>query len=69
MVRLFFFFLQFFLNKKKNFIGQLDVASHFIEWSAELDPENHEIHKIRSQIYKTRVSQETSLMAKGIFTV
>lgn len=47
--------------------GNIDAATHFIEWSISIDPNNYEIHKIRSKIYKNRYDSETSLMAKGIY--
>ena len=47
--------------------GKIDAATHFIEWCMIGNQNNVEIHKIRSKIYRKRVEEETSLMAKGIY--
>jgi alkyl sulfatase BDS1-like metallo-beta-lactamase superfamily hydrolase len=47
--------------------GDLDVASHLIEFAAQADAADPGIRNIRAQIYERRAELETSLMAKGIF--
>jgi hypothetical protein len=47
--------------------GDLDVASHLIEFAAQADAADPGIRNIRAQIYERRAEVETSLMAKGIF--
>ncbi|MEE4278351.1 MAG: alkyl sulfatase dimerization domain-containing protein [Halieaceae bacterium] len=43
------------------------LACHLVEMAALAAPENAAVHAMRAEVYRTRRSQETSLMAKGIF--
>ncbi|MEE3186327.1 MAG: alkyl sulfatase dimerization domain-containing protein [Actinomycetota bacterium] len=47
--------------------GQLRMACHLIDMAADAAPNSVEVHEIRTRIYLTRRSAESSLMAKGIF--
>lgn len=47
--------------------GELSVASHLVELATQADPSDRSIHAIRAAIYRSRVAEETSLMAKAIF--
>ena len=43
------------------------LACHLAEMAALADPDAVAVHAIRAEIYQQRRSEETSLMAKGIF--
>lgn len=43
------------------------VACHLAEWAALAAPNLAAVHQLRAEIFQLRRSQETSLMAKGIF--
>lgn len=43
------------------------LACHLVELAAQAQPDLVAVHAIRAQVYQHRRSQETSLMAKGIF--
>lgn len=47
--------------------GVLSVACELVEFAWQADPGDSHVAEIRTAIYKERASQETSLMAKGIF--
>ncbi|HUY85761.1 MAG TPA: alkyl sulfatase dimerization domain-containing protein [Acidimicrobiales bacterium] len=47
--------------------GDFRLACHLIELASLADPDDRSIHGIRAEIYRNRVAQETSTMAKGIF--
>jgi len=47
--------------------GDLRLASHLAEFAALAAADDPEIHEVRSEVYKARVAEESSLMAKGIF--
>ena len=44
------------------------LAGHLIEWAYAAAPDNNEIAAIRTRILDTRAAEETSLMARGIFS-
>ncbi|WP_439105829.1 alkyl sulfatase dimerization domain-containing protein [Congregibacter sp.] len=50
-------------------ITETDIRSacHLVEMASLAEPENAEIHALRSEVYQRRRAGETSLMAKGIF--
>ena len=43
------------------------LACHLVELAVLAEPEDSRAHQIRAEVYQARRSQETSLMAKGIF--
>jgi alkyl sulfatase BDS1-like metallo-beta-lactamase superfamily hydrolase len=45
----------------------LRMASHWVDWAADAEPESVEVHRLRAEVYKRRVDAETSTMSKGIF--
>jgi alkyl sulfatase BDS1-like metallo-beta-lactamase superfamily hydrolase len=47
--------------------GDLKMASHWVDWAADAEPESAEVHRLRALVYKQRVDAETSTMSKGIF--
>ena len=49
-------------------VGKLDVACHLIEFAADAEPANSEIHSIRADLYRARAEEELSLMGKGIYS-
>jgi alkyl sulfatase BDS1-like metallo-beta-lactamase superfamily hydrolase len=48
--------------------GDFRLACQLVEWAADADQENPDVHQARAAIYSARSEAETSLMAKGIFT-
>jgi len=46
---------------------KLVLASHLIQFAFQADPKNPEILELKSQIFKKRSTNESSLMAKNIF--
>ena len=47
-------------------LGKHSLACHLIETTMYYEPENHEMHKIRSIIYKEYSKKQTSSMARNI---
>ncbi len=47
--------------------GDLRMASHWVDWAADAEPESVEVHRLRAEVYEQRVAAETSTMSKGIF--
>ncbi|MBF2755609.1 MAG: MBL fold metallo-hydrolase [Gammaproteobacteria bacterium AqS3] len=47
--------------------GEHRLACHLIETAVQGEPDNLEAHDARARIYTARRSQETSMMAKGIY--
>ncbi|HTO06580.1 MAG TPA: alkyl sulfatase dimerization domain-containing protein [Myxococcota bacterium] len=47
--------------------GDLRMASHWVDWAVEAEPESREAHALRSDVYARRVEAESSTMSKGIF--
>ena len=47
--------------------GDLKMASHWVDWAADAEPDSAEVHRLRAEVYKRRVDAETSTMSKGIF--
>jgi len=47
--------------------GRLDVACHVIEFAANAESTNAEIHGIRATLYRARAEAELSLMGKAIY--
>ena len=43
------------------------MASHWVDWAVEADPDSREAHALRSDVYARRVEAESSTMSKGIF--
>jgi glyoxylase-like metal-dependent hydrolase (beta-lactamase superfamily II) len=48
-------------------MGEHRLACHLAEIAARAEPDDRAIAKDRAAIYKARASEETSLMAKGVF--
>ena len=48
--------------------GDLRLACHLIEYAALAEPELGAVHELRTEIYKRRAGEQTSSMARGIFT-
>lgn len=48
--------------------GDPRLAGHLIEFAVRAEPGNRNAHRARADICRARAEQETSLMAKGIFT-
>jgi len=47
--------------------GDLRLACQLVEWAAEAEPDDPQLHRTRAEIYGRRRHEETSLMAKGIY--
>ena len=47
--------------------GDLDLASHLVEFAAQAAPEDARVHGVRAAVYAERARRETSLMAQGIY--
>ncbi|MBW2724262.1 MAG: MBL fold metallo-hydrolase, partial [Deltaproteobacteria bacterium] len=47
--------------------GKLEVACHLIEFAADAEPDQAEIHAIRAALYRARAEAELSLMGKAIY--
>jgi len=47
--------------------GDLRMASHWVDWAVEAEPESLEAHALRADVYARRVEAESSTMSKGIF--
>ncbi|HTO52037.1 MAG TPA: alkyl sulfatase dimerization domain-containing protein [Myxococcota bacterium] len=47
--------------------GDLRMASHWVDWAIEAEPESREAHALRADVYQRRVEAESSTMSKGIF--
>ncbi|HEU5302567.1 MAG TPA: alkyl sulfatase dimerization domain-containing protein [Acidimicrobiia bacterium] len=47
--------------------GELRLAAQVAEWAAQAAPDDLRVHAARAQVYRLRVAEETSIMAKGIF--
>ncbi len=47
--------------------GDLRLASQVAEWATQAAPDDRGAHAVRADIYRRRVAEETSTMAKGIF--
>jgi alkyl sulfatase BDS1-like metallo-beta-lactamase superfamily hydrolase len=45
----------------------LRMASHWVDWAADAEPDSVEVHRLRAEVYTRRVDAETSTMSKGIF--
>ena len=47
--------------------GELQIASHLVDFAADAEPASSEVHALRAEVYARRVSAETSTMSKGVF--
>jgi alkyl sulfatase BDS1-like metallo-beta-lactamase superfamily hydrolase len=47
--------------------GELRLAAQIAEWAAQAAPDDPGVHAARADVYRLRVAEETSTMAKGIF--
>lgn len=47
--------------------GDLRMASHWVDWAADAEPDSVEMNRLRAEVYQQRVDAETSTMSKGIF--
>jgi glyoxylase-like metal-dependent hydrolase (beta-lactamase superfamily II) len=47
--------------------GDLRMACHLVETASLAEPSNGEVHEVRAAVYRQRRTEETSLMAKGIY--
>ncbi|GAB3571027.1 alkyl/aryl-sulfatase [Amycolatopsis endophytica] len=48
--------------------GDFRLACQLLEWAADAEPADTDVHRARAAVYSARSEAETSLMAKGIFT-
>ncbi len=48
--------------------GDLRIACHVVEYAVLAEPESKAAHDLRAAIYEARAGQQTSSMARGIFT-
>ena len=48
-------------------VGKLDVACHLVEFAADAEPNNSEIHATRAALYRSKAEAELSLMGKAIY--
>lgn len=48
-------------------VGKLDVACHLVEFAADAEPNNSEIHTTRAALYRSKAEAELSLMGKAIY--
>jgi len=46
---------------------ELRLASHLAQWAFTAAPDNQRVVDLRSELFKRRAKEETTLMAKGIF--
>ncbi len=47
--------------------GDGRLAGHLADWAARAEPESHEVHEARAEVYKLRSGRATALMSKGVF--
>jgi alkyl sulfatase BDS1-like metallo-beta-lactamase superfamily hydrolase len=47
--------------------GELRLASHLAQWAYIAAPDNQKVTQLRSDLFKRRAKEESTLMAKGIF--
>jgi alkyl sulfatase BDS1-like metallo-beta-lactamase superfamily hydrolase len=47
--------------------GDARLASHLVEHAVTAEPANQRAHGLRTQVYETRASEQTSQMARNIF--
>lgn len=47
--------------------GDLRLAAQVAEWATQAAPDDPGAHAVRADVYRRRVAEETSTMAKGIF--
>jgi alkyl sulfatase BDS1-like metallo-beta-lactamase superfamily hydrolase len=47
--------------------GDLRLATHLVQLAGDADPADHEVHRLRADVYRARREAESSLMAKGIY--
>ena len=48
--------------------GSARLAGHLAEWAAQAAPDDREIAGVRAEVYAERARQESSTMAKGVFS-
>ncbi|HEV2346680.1 MAG TPA: alkyl sulfatase dimerization domain-containing protein, partial [Actinocrinis sp.] len=48
--------------------GNPRLAAHLAEWAVQAAPQDRETARVRAEVYNHRAAQETSTMAKGMFT-
>jgi alkyl sulfatase BDS1-like metallo-beta-lactamase superfamily hydrolase len=48
--------------------GDLDLASHLIDWAASAEPDRRDVHAVRAEIYAARAASARALMTRGIFS-
>lgn len=48
--------------------GDLELASHLIDWAAAVEPDSREMHQVRADIYGARAASARALMTRGIFS-
>ncbi len=47
--------------------GDAQLASHLVEWATRAAPESRAAQELRRDVYRRRLAEATSLMARGIF--
>ncbi|MEO7556279.1 MAG: alkyl sulfatase dimerization domain-containing protein, partial [Acidimicrobiales bacterium] len=48
--------------------GDLRLAGHLVELAAQAAPADAGVHRVRAEVNRRRVAEETSTMAKGVFS-
>ena len=48
--------------------GDLRLAAHLVELATQAEPESATLHGARAEVYRARVAEEASVMAKGVFS-
>jgi alkyl sulfatase BDS1-like metallo-beta-lactamase superfamily hydrolase len=48
--------------------GELELASHLIDWAAAAEPDHRSAHAARAEIYEARAEKADALMTRGIFS-
>jgi alkyl sulfatase BDS1-like metallo-beta-lactamase superfamily hydrolase len=48
--------------------GDFRLACQLAEFAMQADPDDHKVHEVRARVYMLRVQEETSTMARGLYT-
>jgi alkyl sulfatase BDS1-like metallo-beta-lactamase superfamily hydrolase len=48
--------------------GELELASHLIDWAVAAEPDHRSAHAARAEIYEARAKTADALMTRGIFS-
>jgi len=47
--------------------GDARLAAHLVDWAADAEPTNREIHAVRAAVYRNLMEEASSTMARGIY--